>query len=283
MSTNTSTKAQFIFELSQSVKRLEQETKANRDRTDELESHMKAEFTAVKDAQEKHHQGLLKLNEGLKALSARIASLEEWRDKVVGKDLEHVEKKFAQVAAAMEQRLESNIKEREAGTWGIFNKKFSAEKEDHMRERERVAQTWTAEFKGLQERISKEMEGKLAEFTAAGKSFRDNAKTIEKVNADSKKVNALLARLTDELSKFEVLRKETMSKIASGKLFVESSPVSESGKIMAEIQKLSAEVAKQKDSVVVAIDKINKDHLELSEKLSSEMYFLYYFIILYYF
>ena len=283
MSSNTSTKAQFIFELSQSVKRLEQETKANRDRTDELESHMNAEFAAVKEVQDKHHQGLLKLNEGLKALSARVASLEDWRDNVVGKNLEHVEKKFAQVAAAMEQRLEDNIKEREAGTWGIFTKKFSAEKENNMKEREIVAQTWSAEFKGLQERISKEMGEKLAEFNAAGKSFRDNAKTIEKVNADSKKVNALLARLTDELAKFEVLRKETISKIASGKLFVESSPVSESGKIMAEVQKLNAEVAKQKDSVVVAIDKINKDHLELSEKLSSEMYLFLYIFIFFYF
>lgn len=275
MSTNTNTatatKAQFIFELSQSIKRLEQESKTNRERTDDLESRMTAEFTSVKEAQNKQQQGLLKLNEGLKSLSARISSLEDWRDNVVGKNLEHVEKKFAQVAAAMEQRLEDNIKLREAGTWGIFNKKFDAEKEDNIHERDIVAQTWSAEFKRHQERVSKDMEERLAEFTSAGKAFRESAKTIEKVNSDSKKVNSLLERLTDELSKFEVLRKETIAKIASGKLFVESSPTSESGKIIAEMQKLSAEAARQKESVEMAIDKLNKDHKEFSDKIFSEM------------
>lgn len=269
--TNTAAKAQFIFELSQSIKRLEQESKTNRERTDDLESRMTAEFTSVKEAQNKQQQGLLKLNEGLKSLSARISSLEDWRDNVVGKNLEHVEKKFAQVAAAMEQRLEDNIKLREAGTWGIFNKKFDAEKEDNIHERDIVAQTWSAEFKRHQERVSKDMEERLAEFTSAGKAFRESAKTIEKVNSDSKKVNSLLERLTDELSKFEVLRKETIAKIASGKLFVESSPTSESGKIIAEMQKLSVEAARQKESVEMAIDKLNKDHKEFSDKIFSEM------------
>lgn len=269
--TNTAAKAQFIFELSQSIKRLEQESKTNRERTDDLESRMTAEFTSVKEAQNKQQQSLLKLNEGLKSLSARISSLEDWRDNVVGKNLEHVEKKFAQVAAAMEQRLEDNIKLREAGTWGIFNKKFDAEKEDNIHERDIVAQTWSAEFKRHQERVSKDMEERLAEFTSAGKAFRESAKTIEKVNSDSKKVNSLLERLTDELSKFEVLRKETIAKIASGKLFVESSPTSESGKIIAEMQKLSVEAARQKESVEMAIDKLNKDHKEFSDKIFSEM------------
>ena len=276
MSTNTNStanKAQFIFELSQSIKRLEQESKANRDRTDELESFMNAEFNVVKEAQAKQQQGLDRLSDGLKALGARVAALEEWRDSVVGQRLEHVEKKFADVATAMEQRLGEAAKQREEGTWGIFNKKFAAAQEDNMHERELVAQTWNAEFKTLQERVTKDMTERLAEFTAAGKSFRDNVKTIEKLNADTKKVDALMDRLTEELAKFETLRKETIAKVASGKLFVESAPTTESGKALAEIQRLRTVAEQQKESVSAAIAKLNIDYRDLSERLSSEMYF----------
>lgn len=269
--TATTTKAQFIFELSQSIKRLEQESKFNRERTDDLETRMNAEFNSVKETHAKQHQAITKLSETLGSLDARIASLEEWRDSVVGKNLEHVEKKFKEVAAAMERQLEDNIKLREAGTWGIFNKKFEAEKEDHMHERDIVAKTWSAEFKGLQERIGKEMGERLVDFNNAVKTFKESSKTIEKVNSDSKKVNSLMDKLTDELAKFETLRKETIAKIATGKLFVESAPTTESGRILAEVQKLTDEAARQKEAIESAIDKINKDHKELCDKLSSEM------------